>query len=286
MSIVMKNFLSRAANAPSVWPLFRFLRGFERRLGRFCDYVERQRAAGAREDLKSRILREAFPDRTVKNGPFAGLVYPEASATGSALLPKLLGGYEDELHPVLMELREQAYDLIVDVGCAEGYYAIGLGKMFPDARILAYDVDMGARQMCAQMAQANGVSDRLELGGWCTGEVLATLPPGQRALIVSDCEGYEKELFSEEHAPGISRHDILVELHDFKDARIGTAIREAFAKTHSITVIDSKPDFRKAAEGAYPELAAYGAVERRFIVEECRGAPQSWLFLKSLIRLK
>lgn len=281
MSLAVKNFLARAANSRLGWSVFRRMRRIERKLAAFCDYVERQRAAGERGDLKTRILRERFSDLTVKNGPFAGLVYPGAAATGSAFLPKLLGSYEDELHPALRAAAERGIDDIVDVGCAEGYYAIGLARMFPGARILAYDVDAGARGLCSLMAKANGVEDRLELGGWCDGGTLAALPADRRALIVADCEGYEKELFSAATAPSLTRHDILVELHDYKDPEIGASIRAAFEASHEIDEFPSVPDYRKAADADYPELEGYDAAIRRFIIEECRGAPQSWLFLRS-----
>ncbi len=281
MSLVMKNALARMANADLVWPLFRRTRGLARKLSAFCDYVERQRATGMREDLKTRILQDRFPDLTVKNGPFAGLVYPGAGASGSALLPKLIGSYEDELHPVLTAAAARSYDDIIDVGCAEGYYAIGLARMHSKARILAYDVDAGARALCRRMAEANGVADRLELHGWCDAGTLAALDPERRALIVADCEGYEKELFPARIAPALARHDILIELHDYKDPQIGTSIRAALSGTHDIEEIPAIPDYRKAADARYPELDGYDAPCRRFIIEECRGAPQSWLFARA-----
>ena len=53
---------------------------------------------------------------------------------GSVLIPKLLGSYEQELQPLLQRLAAQNYSEIVDIGCAEGYYAIGLGGCFPRAK--------------------------------------------------------------------------------------------------------------------------------------------------------
>jgi hypothetical protein len=51
--------------------------------------------------------------------------YAQVRATCSSVLSKLLGTYESELHPVLHEILIKPYELIVDVGSAEGYYAIG-----------------------------------------------------------------------------------------------------------------------------------------------------------------
>jgi hypothetical protein len=53
-------------------------------------------------------------------GPFKGMDYV-AAATEGALLPRLLGSYEGELHPHLQAFAEQDLEVIIDVGCAEGY---------------------------------------------------------------------------------------------------------------------------------------------------------------------
>lgn len=63
----------------------------------------------------------------IYSGPFRGMKYLRAS-TGSVILPKLIGTYENELHFVFNEIRGNNYDQFIDVGAAEGYYVVGLGK--------------------------------------------------------------------------------------------------------------------------------------------------------------
>src|SRR3954471_21407829 len=72
------------------------------------------------EAVSSRI-----PKLTVLNGPFAGLVYPSVDASLASLFAKLLGSYEREIHPVVEKICTAEYTDIVNVGCAEGYYAVG-----------------------------------------------------------------------------------------------------------------------------------------------------------------
>src|ERR1035441_10269867 len=57
----------------------------------------------------------------VLNGPFEGMRYLQASV-GSVLSPKLVGSYEAELHPFIERVTSGRYDIVVDIGCAEGYY--------------------------------------------------------------------------------------------------------------------------------------------------------------------
>lgn len=70
---------------------------------------------------------------TVRRGPFAGLRYPSHDAVGSSLWPKLLGSYEAELAPTFEALCATPYRTVVDVGAAEGYYAVGLGLRLGEA---------------------------------------------------------------------------------------------------------------------------------------------------------
>ena len=49
---------------------------------------------------------------------------PCPHATEGALIPRLLGTYECELHPHLAALSAEGLDCVIDVGCAEGYYAV------------------------------------------------------------------------------------------------------------------------------------------------------------------
>ena len=65
-----------------------------------------------------------FEDKIVRNGFFKGMKYVTFKSAGSSLFPKLLGSYEIELLPVFAGLQKNKYDDILDIGCAEGYYAV------------------------------------------------------------------------------------------------------------------------------------------------------------------
>lgn len=111
-------------------------------------------------------------DLTVRSGPFKGMRYPEGRSTGSALIPKILGCYERELHEVFEEVCQQRYSAIVDIGCAEGYYAVGLAMRLQHANVYAFDTDRAARDLCREMARTNCVLDRLAVEGRCDSDAL------------------------------------------------------------------------------------------------------------------
>src|SRR5262249_19612823 len=148
--------------------------------------------------------------QAVMSGPFAGMNYVSC-AVGSALVPKLLGCYESELHPILTQLLAQDFTAIIDVGCAEGYYATGMPIRLPEARIYAFDIDPEGRRLCREMAERNGVADRVTIGQFCDIETLNRLDV-QKTLLICDCEGYELELLQPERAPRLREWTILAEL--------------------------------------------------------------------------
>ncbi len=102
---------------------------------------------------------------------------------------------------------------VVDIGCDEGYYAVGMAMRLPRARVYAFDINSQAQHDCAQMAVLNNVQDRVVIGGECTWEGLQQLlKPGD--LVICDCEGCEAALMDPAKAPALARAFLIVELHD------------------------------------------------------------------------
>jgi hypothetical protein len=66
------------------------------------------------------------------------MIYGKDIAEGCAV-PKLLGCYEQELHPALNRAIDTDYGVILNIGCAEGYYPVGLARVLPTAHVIAFD---------------------------------------------------------------------------------------------------------------------------------------------------
>lgn len=231
----------------------------------------------ARRAVVAERLAESFRARPiVRNGPFRGLLYPELRSAGSSLVPKLLGTYEAELHPFLASLDGLRLDTIVDVGCAEGYYAVGLARRFPGATVRAYDVAAEARRLCAAMARANGAG-RVEVHGLCDRRQLLQLNRNAAHFVIADCEGFERELFDAEIARHLRRSHVLVELHDFVDRTISRTVPGHFAATHHVALITSVSDAAKATLYQAPELRTDDPFEREVAFAENRPETMSWM---------
>lgn len=235
---------------------------------------------GLQQTLADRRLRrvsrmlEQECGLVVQSGPFAGMAYV-SEAICSSLIPKLLGSYEAELHDVLAQILTRDYDTVIDVGCAEGYYAVGLALRLPRARVHAFDIDVRARELCTRLAQANQVDERVIVEGECDHERLNSLIRG-RTLIVCDCEGGELHLLDPSLAPELKKSDLLVELHDMIDPDITPTIRSRFAPTHQITLVDTED--RDAT--AFPILRNLNRLTQRTAVAEFRDSPMQWGYLE------
>ena len=210
----------------------------------------------------------------VLHGPFAGLNYVRKAA-GSALTPKLVGSYERELHPVWQQITKNSYDLVVDIGCAEGYYAVGLAKQLAgQTPVIAFDMNAEARSLCRELAIVNGVSHQVEVLGECDVAALKrALKPN--SLVICDCEGAEVELLDIAQIPALARTEIVVELHDFLRAGVTQTLTQRFAATHEIELIDSAaPD-----PSLYAELEILPPDQRAIALDE-RAEPMQWAWMK------
>lgn len=215
--------------------------------------------------------------RVVCSGLFEGLVYPSDISAGSEWLPKLIGSYELEIQDWLAASCREAYGNVINIGCAEGYYAVGLARCMPAAEVHASDADPAARAHCRRLAAVNGVAERVHVHGACTPDLLAELIRDD-TLIVCDCEGCEYELLNVQAVPQLVACDIIVELHRL-DARdeVPPAWLDGFRATHRI----ERRQFGPRRVEDFPALDRLPRSLRRFALDENRSRGLSWAFLRA-----
>lgn len=207
------------------------------------------------------------------SGPFAGMEYVSV-ATEGALAPRLLGTYESELHPHLAAFARAGLDCVIDVGCAEGYYAVGLARLMPDVTVYAHDIDERARQACGELSARNAVSDRVIVGGEFMPDGFEAFA-GRRVLVMVDAEGAELDILQPDKSPALARMNLIVETHDVyrKDALATLVAR--FSPTHSILKVTQQP---KAFE--MPEwMQNLNHLDQLLAVWEWRLQPTPWLVM-------
>jgi hypothetical protein len=219
----------------------------------------------------------------VASGPFAGMRYIE-EATGSAICPKIVGTYERELAELVRSACDSNYAQIIDIGAAEGYYAVGLALRCPDARVTAFELTERGRDLLTKTAIANGKGPdgNLLVQGECTVETLSRTLAGRnqgplgtgRLLILCDAEGAEVDLLDPVQVPPLRTADLLVEVHDCLRPRVRETLRSRFLPTHNIRHILSRR--RRISDCPVPRLPREVALAAMW---ENRSAKAEWFWM-------
>jgi hypothetical protein len=230
--------------------------------------------------IAARQLFYAGGPPKVLSGPFAGMPYLDETVWGP-ITPKWLGCYELEIQDIVEAAIGTSYDRVINVGCAEGYYAVGLAWRMPQTEIVAFDLDPMARRQTRRLAALAGVSAKVRVENGCEWADLNRLIT-DRTLVVIDVEGAEFSLLNPQNAPALKMADLLVEIHEGRgaDATISVAqsMRERFQETHQLTWRRSLD--RKSALEQFSSLWQGKINQEEFgaMLEEDRPVPQVWLW--------
>ena len=210
----------------------------------------------------------------VQNGPFAGMRCLAEAADKPGFMPKLIGCYESELHSMLTQFARRGYDRIINLGCEDGFYAVGLSRLLPRTPVFAFDADATNQALCRQLAAVNGVGDRVMVGGQCgAAEIQTLIVPN--TLLFCDIEGAERQMLDPAIIPGLTGCDILVEIHEFLDPALPGLIRDRFRPTHEITMIPQSG----RNPSAWPLLRTMSQFDQFLGVYEGRPGATPWAFL-------
>lgn len=212
----------------------------------------------------------------VQSGPFTGMMLPKEHSWGLSgdLVPKILGCYEQELHPAIEKAIARKPKKIFNIGCAEGYYAIGLARRCPDAHVFAVDTDEKAVAVCYR---AYGEND---LNGNITSTVSSaclfkeTKGTADRCLAVVDVEGDELPVLATMHTDGLLTSDIIVEMHPFiTGPKVKIDLIRRLRDTHDFEIIGEGP----RDPNQYASLRTMCSLDRWMAISENRPQRQEWL---------
>ena len=248
---------------------------------KLIDSDYRVRCEWERDRQLGKLVYEST-DGVVVGGPFAGLRYVD-SAMGSSLGPKLLGTYEKELYPIVDQIVARGYQTIINIGAGEGYYAVGLAKRVPHAKVICFEALASNRPQIRRLSELNGVADRVEIRGFCTADSLTeVMETSNDVLIVCDVEGGEVDILQPDLAPALSHAHILMEMHDGLLPGCSTIIRRRFQWSHGIEVIWSQS---RTLED-WPKGVEIDHKTRLACLNEDRGGPMSWFWMLPDLRFK
>jgi hypothetical protein len=165
------------------------------------------------------------------------------------------------------------YPFLLDVGTADGFYAVGFAKRMPNTQVVGFDTDRWARAATKELIAENGV-ENVHIETMCSPDWLnRNLKPN--SLIFSDCEGYEMLMFDPRLVSALGDCDMVIELHERPAPGVESVIRARFADTHDVRLAV----YHEHDPAAFPELRVMEPKMRALTISEGRGGPQNVLFL-------
>jgi hypothetical protein len=229
------------------------------------------------DDIVKTYMEDALFELTkgiVQSGPFKGMhLLREKSWAFGALGPMLLGCHEQELWiPIEEEIKRMAKlpaPKIASIGCAEGYYAIGLKLRLPHAEVWATDTAAGALRLTALAAAKNAVELHTSLDSI---EALKVAPD----LIVMDCEGAEVVYLDPDAFPALLRSRIIVEVHQSQDQDTLNILLGRWRVTHDLFLIYE----HGRNPNDYPMLCGRSSLYRWLAVCENRPCQMAWFLMR------
>jgi hypothetical protein len=232
----------------------------------------------ARSKELTALADEIFADKIICNGPFKGLKFSSTASLASSTYSKLLGSYESEIHPFIDQVLQNKYKVVINIGCDDGYYALGFAKYLKGTPVKAYDINKAALIKAYDLSVKNELQNQISFfGGFFSGDI-EKLDAHVKALFLVDCEGEEKHIFTKLNVHKLINADLIIELHINVYPDLENYFREIFAATHHIKIANSLDDHLKAMQYSYPQINGLNYDLRRFITQE-RDVFMQWMFL-------
>jgi SAM-dependent methyltransferase len=173
----------------------------------------------------------------IMRGLFQGMRLHPARSWGFDQYTVLSGHYEQELQPIVARAVAQGYPCYIDIGCANGLYAVGLAIKAPGSAVVAYDLDPEARKVTRMNAELNEVAKSIDIrveANWV--DLSQVIGHHGSAFVICDIEGGEVDLIDPSACPSLLNTDLLIELHG-DIVQLADLFSQRFAGTHQCRLI-------------------------------------------------
>jgi hypothetical protein len=171
--------------------------------------------------------------------------WPRETIVGSEFAPKVLGTYELEIQEIFRQLlTDPGVTSFVDVGAAEGYYAVGAACLAPRLPVFAFEIQTSAHAGIRELAEVNNARDRVTVLGEFRPLDFDDARLGGSPVVLVDIDGGEEHLIDDAFIRLFRRASLILEIHDFVSPGLGSRMRERLHATHSIEVIPYRPRTR------------------------------------------
>lgn len=257
--------------------------GFSQAIRMSLDYLQFKRAINARRQQLAIKIAGLYRWK-IAYGPFVGMQISQSSWWGKTdLASKILGFYEAEVLAVLSGVDKTQYRHFVDLGAADGYYAIGAiyADLFEDA--YAFEMSDQGQEVIRANAKLNGVSKRVHVYGVADENFDQQIPDVSLAqtVMLIDIEGGEFDLLDALLLQKLKRSLLVIELHEFMvdngSAKLAALIKR-LEPLYKLTWL--KTGARDLSN--FDALESFNDTDRWLLCSEGRMRLQKWVICEPL----
>lgn len=171
-------------------------------------------------ERRSRVSKELFEycNGTIKYGPFKGLKLTSNTWWGGNDLGSMCFGlYENELLEFLHSESLVKRDTFVDIGAADGYYAIGLLKSKRIKKALCFEITSEGRNTIEQNWNINEQPGEIEIKGDVFKDFKSSINNInlKKSIVLIDIEGAEFSFLENEVLRTLRDTVIAIEIHNW-----------------------------------------------------------------------
>lgn len=216
----------------------------------------------------------------VKYGPFKGMKMLEEQTWGVETISKLLGNYEKHVVTKVVELSDK-HDLFVDIGAADGYFAIGFIVSESFSRCICYESSPRSRAALRKNASVNSVEDKIKIEEYANHtNISKLLTENPSCFILCDIEGGEFELFDDEILRLAKNCTILIELHhNLPDNNYSSDQKSQLLSNASAYFSIEYLNRLSPSIYEFPEMVNFSDDERLLAFSEGRPVEMEWVLL-------
>jgi len=238
------------------------------------------------EDVVTQTRREVLGKKVweyyggkIAYGPFKGVRINNHSAWSGTkdIGPKIFGLYENQ---ILNWIQQKKFDLLIDVGAADGYYALGMLSSKIVSRAVTFEISVNDREITKSSAIINNVDDKIFIKGEATSsEIIEVLKTCSNGLIIMDIEGGEYNLITSELLEAAKNCCLVIEIHDVVGREILENMLSLCKEFHEFEELTSLE--RNFPRDKFTEKLTDN--ERSHLLSEGRSYAMSWVALSPKI---
>jgi len=257
--------------------------GYSKATRRTISWIANRYGLREFDDIQNRRIEiskhfDRFFKSTVQYGPFKGLKLSPRTWWGETDRASMLFGlYEKEVLDSLQNIPKR-YKIFIDLGAADGYYAIGVLANNLFERSICFEISDQGQKTIEDNAKLNNVLDRIEIRGKANKKFYDEFKPGARAeaVLFVDIEGAEFDLIDKETFHAFHTSIIFIELHDWFFAD-GEEKVQRMKRDSSSTHVTTELTMGARDPSVFSELIKLHDNDRWLICSEGRGQRMTWL---------